>query len=82
MEVGVAAGETDFDAVAAAGVAFGVEGLVDVADEVDDELGGVSFASYFLGGGEGGKRGMDLGCYCALISIEIRIHKSRSLAIH
>lgn len=40
MQVGVAAGETDFDAVAAAEEALGVEGLVDVADEVDDELGG------------------------------------------
>ena len=41
MQVGVAGAETDFDAVAAAEETFGVEGLVDVAYEVDDELWGV-----------------------------------------
>lgn len=51
MEVGVSTGETDFDPVAAAEETFGVEGLVDVADEVDDELVVVS------GGGVKVKKG-------------------------
>lgn len=42
VKVGVAPREEDLYAVAAAGVALGVEWLVDVAYEVDDELGGVS----------------------------------------
>ena len=40
VEVGVPAVEEDVDAISAALASFGVEGLVDVADEVEEELEG------------------------------------------
>lgn len=41
VQVELGAGPADVDAVAAAGDVLDVQGLVDVADEVDDELGGL-----------------------------------------
>lgn len=76
MQVGVSACETHFDAVAAAEEAFGVEGLVDVADEVDDELG--VLVGWFRLKGE---RGADLGGYCALVGIEVRVHEAGCLRV-
>lgn len=76
----MAAGEEDFYAVAAAGVALGVEGLVDVAYEVDDELGEVLVRGVQVKGGmEGG--GGYLGSYCALVGIESWIHESGCLRL-